>query len=173
MKTHTLTRNDFRPNPQTGEKEVSPTSYGACAHCGRRPEEPPITLRGILDSAEADLREAIGIYDQDPDEAVNEIADSHVPVYNYDRAMLISDKTKGNPDRLGADGPRLSRSVPGKVTLIDCTPVVHGLVEHSYFIDSPRVTEDMLHVLAGEQPDTITGREYAADTNRFRLVRTD
>ena len=92
---------------------------------------------------------------------------------NYDRAMLISDKTKGNPDRLGDDGPRLPRSIPGKVTLIDCTPVVHGLVEHSYFIDSPRVVEDMLHVFAGEHPDKIAGREYAPDTNRYRLVNAE
>ena len=56
---------------------------------------------------------------------------------NRDMAMAVSDKTKGNPDRLGDDGPRIPRGVPGKVSLIDCTDVVDGLVEHSYFLDTP------------------------------------
>ncbi len=90
---------------------------------------------------------------------------------NEDRAMLISDKTKGNPDRLGDNGPAVPRGVPGKVTLIDCTPVVSGLVEHSYFIDSPRVVQDMLAVLDGAQPDKIAGRDYIHETNKYRLLK--
>lgn len=89
---------------------------------------------------------------------------------NGDRAMLISDKTKGNPDRLGDDGPRKPRDVPGKVTLVDCTAVVHGLVEHSYFNDSPRVVTDMLSVLDGMAPDKVPGREYIFESNKYRLL---
>lgn len=89
---------------------------------------------------------------------------------NGDRAMLISDKTKGNPDRLGDDGPRQPRSVPGKVTLVDCTPVVSGVVEHSYFNDSPRVVKDMLSVLDGTAPDKVAGRDYVFETNKYRLL---
>ena len=88
---------------------------------------------------------------------------------NEDRGMAVSDKTKGNPERLGDDGPRVPRSIPGKVTLIDSTPVVAGVVEHSYFLDSPRVVEDMREVLAGKASDTIPGREYVHETNRYRL----
>ena len=88
---------------------------------------------------------------------------------NEDRAMAVSDKTKGNPDRLGDDGPRLPRGIPGKVSLIDVTPVVDGLVEHSYFIDSPRVVADMTEVLRGKTPDAIDGRHYVPETNRYRL----
>ena len=60
-----------------------------------------------------------------------------VSVYfnNEDRAIALSDKTKGNPDRLDDDGPQAPRGIPGKVTLVDSTPVVEGLVEHSYFLD--------------------------------------
>jgi esterase/lipase superfamily enzyme len=95
-----------------------------------------------------------------------------VSVYfnNNDRAMAISDKTKGNPDRLGDDGPRVPRGIPGKVTLIDCTPVVEGLVEHSYYIDTPTVVADMKEVLIGTPSDEIAGRRYLQETNRYRLV---
>jgi esterase/lipase superfamily enzyme len=89
---------------------------------------------------------------------------------NEDRAMAVSDKTKGNPDRLGDDGPRVPRGIPGKVTLIDCTSVVTGLVEHSYFLDTPAVVADMRQVLRGIAPDKIPGREYVQETNRYRLI---
>lgn len=89
---------------------------------------------------------------------------------NEDLAMTISDKTKGHPDRLGADGPRLPRQVPGKVTQIDCTPVVGGVLEHSYFLDSPRVVKDMVQVLAGKAPNEVEGRNYDPASNHYRLT---
>ncbi len=89
---------------------------------------------------------------------------------NNDRARAVSDKTKGNPDRLGDDGPRVPRGVQGKVTLIDATLVVRGLVEHAYFLDTPAVVADMQKVLSGTPADKIAGREYVAETNRYRLT---
>ncbi len=89
---------------------------------------------------------------------------------NEDRAMAVSDKTKGNPDRLGDDGPRVPRGIPGKVSLIDCTQVIGGVVEHSYYLDSPRFVADMQRVLVGTPSDCIGGRVYLHETNRFRLV---
>jgi esterase/lipase superfamily enzyme len=88
---------------------------------------------------------------------------------NNDRAMAVSDKTKGNPDRLGDDGPRVPRGIPGKVTLIDCTPVVKGIVEHTYYLNTPTVVADMREVLAGKESDVIGGRDYVQDSNRYRL----
>jgi esterase/lipase superfamily enzyme len=88
---------------------------------------------------------------------------------NNDRAMAISDKTKGNPDRLGDDGPRVPRAIPGKVTLIDCTPVVKGILEHSYYLNTPAVIADMRHVLVDTPPDRIPVRKYVQETNRYRL----
>ena len=95
-----------------------------------------------------------------------------VSVYfnNNDRAMAVSDKTKANPDRLGDDGPRVPRGIPGKVTLVDCTPVVSGAVQHSYFLDTPRVVADMRQALTGTAADRIPNREYLHETNRYRLV---
>ncbi|WP_284223808.1 alpha/beta hydrolase, partial [Brevundimonas denitrificans] len=89
---------------------------------------------------------------------------------NEDRAMAISDKTKGNPDRLGDDGPRIPRSIPGKVTLVDCTDVVSGLVEHSYYLESQRVMMDMKSALLGTPSNLIDGRSYDPETNRYRLT---
>ena len=89
-----------------------------------------------------------------------------------DIALQISDKTKGHPDRLGTDGPRLPQQVPAKVSQVDCTPVVTGAVEHSYYIDSKRVLQDMLQVLAGVASDEIKGRNYVPETNRYRLKKT-
>lgn len=89
---------------------------------------------------------------------------------NNDRAMAVSDKTKGNPDRLGDDGPRVPRGIPGKVSLVDVTPVVDGLVEHSYFLDTPKVVSDMREALAGTPSDEISARKYIEETNRYRLL---
>lgn len=86
-----------------------------------------------------------------------------------DIPLQISDKTKGHPDRLGTDGPRLPQQVPAKVTQIDCTPVVSGAVEHSYYNDTKEVVADMLQVLAGVPSDEIGGRLYVPESNRYRL----
>ncbi len=86
-----------------------------------------------------------------------------------DRAMAVSDVTKGNPDRLGDDGPRAPFQVPAKVTQIDCTPVVSGVVEHSYYLDTPEVVKDVAAVLAGEEPHEVGKREFVEDRNRFVL----
>ena len=88
-----------------------------------------------------------------------------------DIALQFSDKTKGHPDRLGTDGPRLPQKVPAKVSQIDCTPLVSGLVEHSYYIDSAVVNKDMLLVLAGIPSDEIKNRTYIPESNRYRLLK--
>lgn len=92
---------------------------------------------------------------------------------NNDKAMAISDKTKGNPDRLGDDGPRLPRSIPGKVSLVDCTGTVTGVTQHSYYLNTPRVVTDMVHVLSGRSASEIDGRRYDPETNRYRLTVSD
>lgn len=59
----------------------------------------------------------------------------HVTVYHNrgDVAMVISDYTKGNPERLGGAGAAHPALLHNKIHQVDCTPVVHGLVEHSYY----------------------------------------
>jgi len=84
--------------------------------------------------------------------------------------MAVSDKTKGNPDRLGDDGPRLPRAIPGKVSLIDCTEVVDGLVQHSYYLESTAVIRDMAAVLEGARSNGIEHRRYDQENNTYHLV---
>ena len=96
----------------------------------------------------------------------------HVNVYfnRGDTAMTISDVTKGNPDRLGDDGPRAPFQVPGKVSQIDCSNVVRGVVEHSYFVNDRKVIEDIAQVMDGVDPKRVSNREYLDDRNRFMIV---
>lgn len=51
-----------------------------------------------------------------------------------DRALTVSDYTKGNPDRLGSAGAARPALLHNKIHEVDCTPIVHGLVEHSYYL---------------------------------------
>lgn len=52
-----------------------------------------------------------------------------------DKAMAVSDYTKGNPERLGCSGAARPGQLHNKVHQVDCTPVVQGegFVEHSYY----------------------------------------
>lgn len=49
-----------------------------------------------------------------------------------DAALVISDYTKGNPDRLGAGGAARPSLLHHKLHQVDCTPIVKG--EHSYYL---------------------------------------
>ena len=96
----------------------------------------------------------------------------HVYFNREDVALAVSDKTKGNPDRLGEDGPRASFKVPSKVIQVDCTRVVRGVSEHSYYLTNNKVVNDMCAVLNGNEPDEIPNRKYQSDRNRY-LITTE
>ncbi len=110
-------------------------------------------------------------------ERLHELAgDVHVYYARNDGALVISDTTKGNPDRLGAGGPRTLSDLPRKVTLVDCTDVSNtaGLdthANHQYYRTRGEVVEDVRAVLAGKQPDEIGNRDYVAPNRAFRLRR--
>jgi esterase/lipase superfamily enzyme len=90
-----------------------------------------------------------------------------------DGALVISDVTKGNPDRLGATGPRTLTSLPQKVTLVDCTEVssTSSLTDanHQYYRKRAEVLADIRQVLAGRAPEAVTGREWIPARNCFRI----
>ncbi len=67
---------------------------------------------------------------------VHQIA-RQVTVYHNrrDKALVISDVTKGNPDRLGSAGSARPALLHSKVGQVDCAEVAEGLVEHSYYLD--------------------------------------
>jgi hypothetical protein len=51
-----------------------------------------------------------------------------------DVAMVVSDYTKGNPGRLGGSGVAHPGLLHNKVRQNDCTPIVPGLIQHSYYL---------------------------------------
>lgn len=69
-----------------------------------------------------------------------------------DNALRISDFTKANPDRLGSAGPARPQQVHTKVLQVDCTPLIGGLIEHSYYLTG-KVNRDIAQTIAGVAPD--------------------
>ena len=70
-----------------------------------------------------------------------------------DKAMHISDYTKGNPERLGTNGAAHPALLHNKVHQVDCTPVVTaGFVEHSYYLDGA-VNNDIRLSIDGADPN--------------------
>lgn len=98
---------------------------------------------------------------------------NRVKVYfnETDPALVASDATKANPDRLGSAGPLHPRQLPNKVSLVDCSKV--AVRQHGYYSGNDRVAADVLQVLQGIPADEITGRQYITETNRYRLEVID
>ncbi len=89
-----------------------------------------------------------------------------------DRALAISDITKGNPDRLGSDGPRLVDLIPKKVELVDCqvcAPSADPKGLHSYHVNSPALAADISAVLMGQQADQIDNRRYVPSKRAWQI----
>lgn len=84
---------------------------------------------------------------------VHELA-HYVTVYSNqgDVAVFISHYTKGHPERLGHNGPARPALLHNKVHSVSCTPIVKGLVEHSYYQDG-RVNQDIRFSIAGVEFD--------------------
>ena len=80
---------------------------------------------------------------------VHELARCVTIYYNReDTAMAVSDHTKGNAERLGANGAARPAALHNKIHQVDCTPVVDGLVEHSYYL-SGIVNDDIRQSIDG------------------------
>ena len=77
-----------------------------------------------------------------------------------DVAMYVSDYTKQNPDRLGLNGAANPSRLNQKIHQINCSDIVSGLVEHSYYLDG-NVNLDIRQSLQGSKHD---------DVNRNRTV---
>lgn len=94
-----------------------------------------------------------------------------VYVNRRDKALWTSDKTKGNPDRLGRDGPLHRGRVADKVELVDLTgDVSAGPVNHNYQVDH-RFLADVANTIAGRLPSRYepAGRTWRADDGRWVL----
>ncbi len=94
----------------------------------------------------------------------------HIYFSRHDRALQGSDATKGNPDRMGNDGPARPLDIHSKVTLIDVSKTDRFLLDvvgHGYYDEKQAVIDDVLATLAGLEPDQIPGRRYVQAKNRY------
>jgi esterase/lipase superfamily enzyme len=90
-----------------------------------------------------------------------------------DRALLISDKTKANPDRLGSDGPRLMDDLPRKIAVVDCRHVrssEEDRNDHDAHRYSDDVIADVNEVLKGIPADKIAHREFVPGSRAYRIM---
>jgi esterase/lipase superfamily enzyme len=100
----------------------------------------------------------------------------HVYHAKDDRALVVSDATKFNPDRLGEAGPRDWARARGRVFGIDCSDVSNTIFRHGrhqYYRLVPEVIRDVRAVLAGEAADRIGARETVEPGRRFRILRDE
>lgn len=88
-----------------------------------------------------------------PMEQVHQVANV-VAIYHNpnDSALRVSDYTKGNPERLGQRGAARPQALHHKMMQVDCSALVAGLTQHSYFTNG-RVARDIRMALQGLPPD--------------------
>ncbi len=89
-----------------------------------------------------------------------------VTVYHNrgDLAMYVSDYTKGHPDRLGHEGAARPAQLHRKAHQVDCSALVKGLVEHSYYLWGP-VNSDIRYSIDGIPHDDNTLRQRRRHAN--------
>lgn len=119
----------------------------------------------------------------DEDDDAFEKGDKYGPLHHFadrvtvyhnpvDLALMVSDATKGNPDRLGAGGPRNTTLLPDKVTVVN-TRHVHDVGKdpqaHQYYRKIDAVREDILQVLDGEEQADIGNRRPGSKPNSYFL----
>jgi esterase/lipase superfamily enzyme len=85
-----------------------------------------------------------------------------------DKALLGSDITKGNPDRMGNVGPKRPMDLPAKVSVIDVTKI-EGMLDlgHGYYDTMPQVINDVKQVMAGKQGEDVQGRNWVPARMRY------
>ncbi len=98
----------------------------------------------------------------------------HVYHAKDDRALQISDSTKGNPDRLGAHGPQNLDLLDERVLAVDCkdisdTDMSHG--RHQYYRLRKEIISDVVATLRGLPPDGRANRATIRHGRHWRLIR--
>ena len=96
----------------------------------------------------------------------------HVYHSKDDQALVISDITKLNPDRLGHNGPIEMDRTDEKVIAIDCrhvdvTKLTHA--NHQYYRLRDEVIRDVQAVLAGRRPEEIPDRARLVHARRYLI----
>lgn len=86
-------------------------------------------------------------------EQVHQVANV-VSIYHNpnDNALRVSDYTKANPERLGQRGAARPQALHQKMLQVDCSALVTGFTQHSYFTNG-RIARDIRLSLQGLPPD--------------------
>ena len=97
----------------------------------------------------------------------------HVYHSHNDRALEISDLSKGNPNRLGARGPRRLEVLDARINVVDCqlvdwTEPEHG--RHQYYRLRREVSLDVRQVLAGVPPELVKGRRATGSPRSWQIL---
>lgn len=98
----------------------------------------------------------------------------HIYHSKDDLALVISDTTKLNPDRLGHNGPVEMNRTDEKVVAIDCrhvdrTEIAHA--NHQYYRLRTEVIADVRAVLAGQRPEEMLDRKPLAHPRRYLIQK--
>lgn len=87
-----------------------------------------------------------------------------------DLALGGSDVTKGNPDRLGSAGSARPALIHAKIHQVNCSRIVGGFMEHSYFMDG-RVNDDIQLSLIGRPQDERAHRKRDPVANNTWIMK--
>ncbi|MFZ2268910.1 MAG: alpha/beta hydrolase [Azonexus sp.] len=91
---------------------------------------------------------------------INQVARQVTLYYNrHDKAMYISDYTKGNPERLGHNGAAHPAQLHNKIHQVDCTPVVSDFTGHSYYLSGNVNADIRLSIDGRHQDDPLRQRQ--------------
>ena len=99
-----------------------------------------------------------------PDQPMARLPDlaAQISIYHNrgDLAMPVSDYTKGNTDRLGWRGASRPAQLDGRVHQVDCSGIVSGFVEHSYYANG-RVNDDIRRSIDDVPADDVSRNREA------------
>ncbi len=102
---------------------------------------------------------------------LNEICKNVTVYYNTgDVAMYFSDYTKGNPDRLGNAGAARLQVLHNRIHQVDCSSIVSGLVEHSYYLWDI-VNDDIRYSIEGKAFDDDVRNRKLKEKNVWLLQK--
>jgi len=109
-----------------------------------------------------------------PMELVHQIGNA-VAIYHNpnDTALRVSDYTKGNPERLGQRGAAHPQALHQKIYQVDCSAVVSGLTQHSYYTNGV-IALDIRRALQSQLPDGAARglRQLGPAPNMFAFSRS-
>lgn len=89
-----------------------------------------------------------------------------------DRALWLSDNTKGNSDRLGDGGINSFNCQSNKIHQIDCTEIVEqDIAEHSYYLNGLINKDIRLSLLGISVNDKRRNREGQKQTNSWKIIK--